>query len=226
MLFTDMAKTLVPMPGYRIRDYAITGVLGDIAKDAPVGGKIAAPLSEVYDHHWIVQDRSHRNRLCPYGPNYVFGIGAESRNTPVRFPQGSGYFVKAGDLWGANIHLLRTDAGKYLQGDTPHSAVQQCNECFYAPNKGAGCTPEKNGTFQCCGENCYDGSCSCPTTAAAKRVPPTTYYLRYEVNYTYDIDSVTSVNTGVFTSPSCATFYKVLRNDAQPESLSTTTFKI
>jgi len=114
----------------------------------------------------------------------------------------------------------------YLEGDTPHAAVQACNECFYAPGKGAGCSPEKNGTFQCCGENCYDGSCSCPTTPAAKNIPATMYYLRYEVNFTYDLDAVSFVETGVFTTPSCATFYEVYRNDAQPESLSTTTFKI
>jgi hypothetical protein len=228
MLFTDPGNTPVPMPGDGRKDYAILGVLGDIAKDAPGNGKqrIAAPLSEVYDHHWIVMDNSHRNLLCPYGPNYVFGIGAESRDTPVHFPKGHGYFVKAGDQWGANIHLLRTDAGKYLKGDTPHSAVQQCNECFYAPSKGAGCSPQKNGTFQCCGENCYDGSCSCPTTPAAKTVPATTYYLRYEVNYTYDLDALTSVDTGVYTTPSCKTFYEVYQNDEQPETVSSTTFKV
>jgi len=225
MLFTNPSSTIIPMPGYRVRDYLITGVVGDIAKDASDGrGKVGAPLSEVYDHHWIVEDRSHRNLLCPYGPNYVFGIGAESRNTPMIIPKGYGYHVKSFDEWGANIHLLRTDAGKYLEGSTPHSAVQHCNECFYGPNKGAGCTPEKNGTFQCCGNNCYDGSCSCPTTPAAKDVPANTYYLRYTVNYTYDTDSLERVETGVFTTPNCRAFYEVYQDNDQPESLSSTTF--
>lgn len=226
MLFTQYDKTPVPMPGDGKRAYAFTGVLGDIAKDGPGPYKQAASLSEVYDHHWVVRDNKQQNFLCPYGPNYVFGIGAESRTSPEKFPNGYGLVVQPGDSWGANIHLLRTDSGKYLKGDDPHTATKECNECYYAPNKGAGCSVEKNGTFQCCGENCYDGSCSCPTTAAAKDVPATTYYLRYEVNYTYDLDAITPISVGIYTTPSCRTFYEVYRNDAQPETLSTTTFNV
>jgi hypothetical protein len=63
---------------------------------------------QVYDHHWIAIDMYHRNELCPNGVQYVFGIGAESRRTPVRFPSGWGYIVPKEDKWAANIHLLHT----------------------------------------------------------------------------------------------------------------------
>jgi len=224
MLFSNPYKTVIPVPGNGTKVF-ITGMVGDIVKDG-LQGKEAAALSEIYDHHYIMKDAAHKNKLCPTGPNYMFGIGSESRNSPVHFPKAHGYLVQANDSWGANIHLLRTDSGKYLQGDDPHAAVQQCNECFYAPNKGAGCSPDKNGTFACCGENCFDGSCFCPTTAAAKKVPANTYYLRYTVNFTTDLDAITPVDVGVYTTPSCKTFYAVYENDEQPESLSSTTFTI
>jgi len=225
MLFTNTLKTPIPVPGNG-RACAILGMLGDIAKDGPGGSLVPAPLSEVYDHHYIMQESSHKNLLCQGGPNYMFGIGSESRDSPQIFPKGHGYMVKNDAQWGANIHLLRTDAGKYLKGDDPHAAIQQCNECWYAPGKGAGCTPELNGTFQCCGERCYDKSCFCPTKPLAKLAKANNYYLRYQVNYTYDVDSIESIGVGVYTTPNCQTFYSVIQNDEQPETVASTTFTV
>ena len=54
----------------------------------------------------------------------------------------------------------------------------------------------------------------------------TNYYLRYTVNYTRDVDLVQPVDLGVWTTPNCATFYDVYRNDDQPEDLSSTDFKL
>merc|ERR1712032_952125 len=80
---SNSQKTPIPMPNGK---FAIVGIIGDIAKEDGKGGYASASLSEVYDHHWVVEDFRHRNFLCPYGPNYVFGIGSESRKTPVNFP--------------------------------------------------------------------------------------------------------------------------------------------
>lgn len=222
MLFTNPAKTPVPMPN---GTFGIVGLIGDIAKEVEKGVYESASLSEVYDHHWIVEDLRHQNLLCSYGPNYVFGIGAESRNSPVTFPKSHGYIVKDGDEWGANIHLLRTDSGKDLVGNDPYLASKECAECFYAPGKGPKCDAKRNGTFQCCGDDCYDGSCFCPTKPGT---PQTTikYALRYTLNYTRDVDALVPIGVGVFTTPNCATFYEVHENNEQPESLSTTTFDI
>jgi hypothetical protein len=225
MLFSNPRQTPVPMPDGK---YAIVGIIGDIARENGKGNYTAASLSEVYDHHWIIEDLNHRNLLCPHGPNYVFGIGAESRNSPVNFPKGHGYVVNdAEDEWGANIHLLRTDSGKDLIGDDPWTASKECAECFYSPagTKGKECTPERNGTFQCCGDNCYDGSCSCPTKPNTPQIA-NNYALRYVLNYTRDLDAIEPVGVGVFTTPSCATFYEVYENNEEPETLSSTTFDI
>merc|ERR1712125_117910 len=91
--------------------------------------------------------------------------------------------------------------------------------------KGDLCTPAKNGTFQCCGEKDYYGVASCPTQSGV--LPPAeTYYLRYRLNYTRSVGSVTPVHISVATAPDCATFYEVLRNDEQPAHLASQEFSI
>ena len=87
------------------------------------------------------------------------------------------------------------------------------------------CTPAANGTFQCCGDKCYDGSCSCPT-AGNMPATPSTYYLRYTVTYTQEVQAVTNTGLGVWTTPDCAAFYSIERNDAQPEHLSSSSFTL
>ena len=108
----------------------------------------STPLTEIYDHHWLLLNNVHKNRLCPGTINFVFGGGAESRNMPFALPAGYGYHVAEGTKWGANIHLLRTEG---LEGEDPYLAVKHCTECFYAPGKGDACNIQSNGTFQCCG---------------------------------------------------------------------------
>ena len=48
--------------------------------------------------------------------NYVFSIGAESRNSPPRFAAGYGYPIAAGTAWGGNIHLLHTKSHSLSEG--------------------------------------------------------------------------------------------------------------
>lgn len=225
MLFTDPSKTKIPMPS---GEYAVVGMTGDIVHDDAGGNKVPTPLNEVYDHHWIISDLQHKNLLCPYAPNYVFGVGAESRHSGVYFPKGYGYVVKGYDAavpWGANIHLLRTNSGQDLEGGDPYEAMKECNECYYAPNKGAECTPERNGTFQCCGDACYSGDCTCPVKAGTQMVPKT-YYLRMVVSYTKDLGAITPVGIGVYTVPNCASFYGVQRNDANPYTVASTSWTV
>jgi hypothetical protein len=91
------------MPPSGVRGYAITGFRGEIV-DA---NNQSAPLSTVYDHHWIAVQDTHKNQLCGGSPQYTVGIGAESRNTADVFPAGYAYHVTPlENSWGANIHLL------------------------------------------------------------------------------------------------------------------------
>merc|ERR1712124_239563 len=102
-------------------------------------------------------------------------------------------------------------------------AAKQCNECYYAKGKSASCTPKMNGTFQCCGENCYDGSCRCPTKPGTS-MTPVDFYLQYTVQFTRNLSAIQPIEVGVITTPNCETFYNVYRDDVNKESFSTTTF--
>ena len=205
MIFTRPRDTPLKMPEGR---YALTYFIGDIVY---ADTRDAVPLTQVYDHHWIARSTNHRNQLCHGGLEYVFGIGAESRNSPVVLPDGFGYVVEAGTKWGANIHLLRTEG---LAGADKHRAAKECNECYYAPFKGAACTPARNGTFACCGERDPQGTMKCAT--ALFPPPPRAYRLRYTFNFTTAVAALTPVQIGTMSAPDCATFYAVERNESAP----------
>ncbi|KAJ8598791.1 hypothetical protein CTAYLR_010188 [Chrysophaeum taylorii] len=210
-IYTDDSATPVPFPANG--PYAITGILGEIVNEM----NESVPLSECYDHHWVIKRRGFQNAFCPDGPVYTFGVGAESRNTPVKFPRGYGYRMLDDDAyWGANIHLIRT---QYLAGDDAAKAAKECNECYYAPGKG--CLPRQNGTFSCCGDTSMAPG-HCPLADDAPSVPAI-YRLRYTVNYT-DYAAVEPARVGVWTTPDCATYYQVLHNETHPEQLSSTSF--
>ena len=233
-IFTKPDETPLPMPPISDKPgegaYAILSFVGSMVDDQ----KQQVPLSRVYTHHWIMVQHSHKNELCRNGLNYVFGIGAESRNSPVEFPAGYGYTVSSAkdNQFGGNIHILRTEhLAEDAVGMVPvgqggaAGAAKQCNECYYALGKGKECTLEQNGTFFCCGDNCYDGSCRCPTKAGTPMVP-VNFYLQYTVQYTRDVFKIAPVSVGVITTPDCKTYYTVLRDDIEKESLSATTFSV
>lgn len=223
VVFTNPKQTPLKMPA---GGSAFVGFIGEVvdARNASV------PLSFVYDHHWIAEDASHKNDLCQGFENYVFGIGAESRNSPTSFPAGYGYPLPVSDAWGGNIHLLHTQnlTTEYAFDGSMERAKKECNECYYAPGKGAACTEAQNGTFQCCGDRCYDGTCSCPVVAGAAGLPAVDYYLRYTVDWVAPAEApqLKDVRIGVWTTPNCAAYYNVLASDAQPESVSSTDFTV
>lgn len=164
VVFTDYNHTKIKMfsvpAGSKV---AIQALRAEVVDDA----NISVPLDEVYNHHWLFFDLTQPNAgFCGGYLSYLFGVGAESRLTPTTFP--SPYVIATSQqLWGANIHLMRT------VGLDPQYGTKGCIECLYAPNKG--CTPSQTGSFYCC----LDGS-FCPVTqpGAAKN-----YYLQYEVTW-------------------------------------------
>ena len=122
VVFTDPQKTALPMPSGKI---AITGFRAEIVDAAGA----SVPLSEVYNHHWLVYDGRLNSGLCGGYLAYKFGVGAECRGTPTVFPAPYALTAEGTEKWGANIHLLRTV-------DLVDDDVKSCIECAYAPNKG------------------------------------------------------------------------------------------
>ena len=106
VVWTDIHSTIIPMPAGG--DYAILKMRGEVVDC----NNISVPLTTVYNHHWVMRptNREYNDRACPDETfSYIFGVGAESRDTFTSFPPGTGYIVKEGTEWGANIHLLHTE---------------------------------------------------------------------------------------------------------------------
>jgi hypothetical protein len=159
VVFTDPAKTLLQMPKGNV---AVLGFEAEVVDEK----KTSVPLSEVYNHHWLVFDGKGNAGVCDNYLQYKFGVGAESRNSPVHYAEGYGLVLDGTETWGANIHLLRT-----VDLDGGALGIKHCIECHWAEQKG--CKPEQSGEFACCGDGSF---CKAKkeTTAHAK-----TYYLRW-----------------------------------------------
>lgn len=211
MVFTKIHDTIITMPEGK---YAITNVSGGVS-DAQ-GNDV--PLSTVYNHHWILRPlkkKPHFNRFCNGQINYIFGVGAESRDRPADLAPGYGYIVEDGEVWGANLHLLHTED---LAGP-----AKECNECWYGPNKGPKCSVAKNGTFDCCGDGgCAAGQCKCTTVHGYKKT--TNYYLKYNIYWTSEVDKITGIDAGVIAAPNCQSEHNVMRNNHQTETVSSATW--
>jgi hypothetical protein len=142
--WTDMQTTVIPMPTGG--DYAILKMRGEVIDC----NNVSVPLTTVYNHHWVMRPirgpTKFEDKACPDASfGYVFGVGAESRDTLTAFPPGYGYKVKDGTVWGANIHLLHTQG---LTGG--QQGIKECIECWATPfRQRHGCEPSRNGSFGC-----------------------------------------------------------------------------
>ena len=124
VVFTDPKRTPLTMPKGNI---AITSFHAEVVDEE---GR-SVPLSEVYNHHWLVFNGKGNAGVCGGYLSYVFGVGAESRGTTTTYPHPYALVLKGDEKWGANIHLLRTVNIKN---------IKNCIECGYTPEKP--CPPE------------------------------------------------------------------------------------
>jgi hypothetical protein len=198
--WTDMQDTVIPMPAGG--SYAVLKMHGEVVDC----NNVSVPLTTVYNHHWVMKPiagpTTFHDKACPdesFG--YVFGVGAESRDTITAFPPGYGYMVDAGTVWGANIHLLHTEG---LAGG--QQGIKECIECWATPFRlQNGCRPHGNGTFSCCGASHASGTCE---TTHPDPIP-TEYYLKMYVTFTRELTSITPVDVAVFRAPNCVYEYNV-----------------
>ena len=190
LIFTQFEDTLLPMPS---GDYAILSLVGGLVDC----NNESVPLDVVYNHHWLMKPiagpTTHYNSPCPDGQafSYVFGVGAESRKTPTVIPQGYGYHVQNGTVWGANIHVLHT---QNIAGGA--QGVKECIECWAGPRKACGLDPKQNGSFACC------QSGTCPVVPGKDRTP-TEYKMKIVITYTRDVSMVKPVDVETYLSPGC-----------------------
>ena len=117
------------------------------------------PLTEVYNHHWLVGTHDGLDVLepCEDSDNVFFGGGAEMNGvTPLKAPEG--YAVRRIDVskpCGGNIHLIRTEdlklewKGMNNPNGSIAAATKNCIECGWAPGRMVGCNELLDGNIEC-----------------------------------------------------------------------------
>jgi len=205
--FSNPYKTVLQFPKTG-GDYMITKFQGEVV-DA---NGVSVPLDEVYLHHWLIFNEQKPNLgVCGGYLKYNFGIGAESRGTPVEYPSGYGWRASSSDTWGMNLHILRTQG---LKVTTNHSqAVKQCIECW--PDTGKSCS---TAGFDCCQDGSY-----CPVDGSVTGTRD--YYFQYKVEYTTSITSLAEVHAIVLDASNCQVETNIKQNDLDPWSVTEYSWK-
>lgn len=215
LVFTDFSNTPIPMPE---GNYALLSLGGEMVDC----NNVSVPLDTLYNHHWLLKPVSgpttHYNAPCPannvvlpqlneYGDfTYVFGVGAESRNTPAVIPDGFGYHVSNGTEWAANIHVL------HIRGLADgEQGIKECIECWAGEMKNCGNNARKNGTFMCCVVG------GCPTSPGADMMP-TEYKMQMKIRYTRDVEMVRPVDTETYLAPNCSYEYNAIAGGGNESS--------
>lgn len=201
VLFSDKSKSVIQFPKPS-NQYAITGFTAEMVDED--GNSV--PLSELYLHHWLVYRTGHSNLgVCGDPLDYVFGVGAESRSSPVVFPDGHGYVATSSDRWTLNVHVLRTMGLKKLSSEA--EAVKDCIECNYAAGKG--CSKSQSGSFACC----EDGS-QCPVDGSVSGKKK--YAFQYTVTYTTAVSAVAPLHFYLLDASNCQIEHNIPANDNNP----------
>mmetsp|Transcript_19615 Transcript_19615/g.40361 ORF Transcript_19615/g.40361 Transcript_19615/m.40361 type:complete len:584 (+) Transcript_19615:17-1768(+) len=200
LLFTSARHELIPNLGY---DYAVLGV--GAVRNVYRGTKHEVSLDEVYVHHFT---------LFPFTMMGAEALARDNVDDPyMRLPEGYALHVTDDENphLRTNAHLISNKNLVPIEGSTER-AHKECNECYYAPGKGADCTPEVSGTFLCCGDSpsCTTGDllCACPitTTTTHTRSKPTTtkYTIEVDILVSRDIDKFQRVEQWNFAAPKCS----------------------
>jgi hypothetical protein len=120
-------------------------------------GSTQTPLSEVYNHHWLIGTRFGPDPLVACEDNLFIGAGAEMRGMPVVYPHGhANVRIGSKGSCGGNLHFIRTEdlntswTGMNDPAGNVHAAVKNCIECGWAPGRAAECLKALDGNFACC----------------------------------------------------------------------------
>jgi hypothetical protein len=173
-------------PFYHIKlpkgDYVMTNAHWDIVDGT---GGIQIPLTELYNHHFLIGTASSPDPLGMCEEDLFWGGGAEYRRMDYTNPGGYGIArIGASGVCGANLHFIRVDDLKTSweglndpKGDHG-AAVKNCAECGYAPGRAPECLEWLDGSFGCC----FSGS-RCPVINPHNRTKKE-YRMKYTLEWT------------------------------------------
>jgi len=220
-----------PVQGEPSGRFAMTSMPSFKITDAATGKDVG--LDEVYNHHGVMYGQAVTDGKT--GPGAVgmdawkgifpttFDlpqglVGAESYNGPIVAPEGYGFIIDENHTFGVNLHMLSNLDLAPIPGS---NAAKECNEGYYGPGKGVGCSPEWNGTFVCVGDGGSFGGfctpdasegCNCMTNAAAAanvsahdagQKDAKTYRAVFEGTLTRDVDDIIPVTMIQYSAPNC-----------------------
>eukprot|EP00466_Bigelowiella_natans_P005813 jgi/Bigna1/89912/estExt_fgenesh1_pg.C_580015 len=168
-------------------EIAITGFTADLVfdDDSEIGNPV--PLTQTYLHHWTVQQRiNHNSGFCDYEAkrtgnlklSYLFGVGSESRGTPIAFESPYGLVVNDSDKWAVDLHAIDLR-------DTIDPLG--CRECLCQET---GVKPRRKGYIG--GLACCEDMTRCRTHSTSyTKDDIVSYRLRYNVTWREDIENIT-----------------------------------
>jgi len=192
-LFTDAAHEHIPNTDF---DYAVLGMTNITSINRETNEFVS--LDELYVHHFT------------FVPLSMVGSEVLSRNESIpymSYPDGYGLYVNANDtpyLY-VNAHVISNKDLAPINGSIP-LAHKQCNECYWGPEKGSDCTPEKTGTFECCGDSnvCRGGKeCTCITNTETDTSKTTKYRISATMLISKDMDKLKRVDQWTLEAPQC-----------------------
>lgn len=192
-LFTDAEAELLTNFDF---DYAVLGITS--ARNLHRDTNEPVSLDEVYMHHFT---------FCPFNMIGAEVMTRDEEMPYMSFPHGYALHIMAEDSphINTNAHLLSNKDLAPINGSLT-LAHKHCNECFYAPHKGSDCTPEKSGTFQCCGDSkaCMAGElCTCATNAPTNTAKTTKYKIEVDVLISRNVHKFIRIDQWNFAAPSC-----------------------
>lgn len=201
-LYTIPQRELVPNLDF---DYALLGVTGFRNLHRDDGSPVS--LDEVYVHHFSLLP------LNMLGAE-VLALSGEKKTDPyLQFPPGYALHVVAEETpyLETNAHLLSNKNLAPIDGSLAR-AHKECNECYYSPTKGPDCTPDKSGTFRCCGDSrsCTRGGafCACATTTDPFTSTVTKYRIELDLLIARDLDKFKRVDQWNIAAPSCSVLHR------------------
>jgi len=216
MIFTSAHHEFIPNLGY---DYAVIGV-GSV-RNVYRGTNKDVSLDEVYVHHFT---------LLPINMIGAEVLARDNTDDPyLMLPEGYAIHVtdEENPFLRTNAHLI-SNKNLLPMEESMERAHKECNECYYAPGKGADCTPEVTGTFLCCGDSpsCTAGdlACTCPTTTAMTQIrstpSPTKYTIELDILMSKDLHKFKRVDQWNFVAPACSVnvYGKSILEDYPPDN--------
>mmetsp|Transcript_12921 Transcript_12921/g.23290 ORF Transcript_12921/g.23290 Transcript_12921/m.23290 type:complete len:447 (+) Transcript_12921:47-1387(+) len=198
ILYTVPTETFITSLKGKFAVLAQTGF-----RNIHAGTNTSVSLDEAYVHHVAMFPgiMNGAEGLTPTAQEVA--QGATPRAPYFEFEAGYGFIFDQQEF-GVNAHVLSNVDLAPVHGSMA-LARKHCNECWYAPGKGSGCTPELSGAMACCGETpqCIGGEEDCRCKTTSQNTTKRRYELQFDFLITRQVEDITPLAQWTLTAPQC-----------------------